>query len=246
MITKREVHQGADGFVLETAEPYKFEDELREAKFKYSAFPRGFIHDSSALAPLVVASVPLIFAIAIIYAMVKSGTHPLAWVILGACIAIIAVCALISARRSSRNKKQFLANHSDLFAANDHLFSISWIDDKEKYGASGKGILRINAIRLEECCVYHNAKENMIWIIPAHPGALRDIWRRGKTWKQRRDVCAKLLKTGRVDTAGDTDPFVGTWDVYRPFFEDLGLHIEETIKPVDFLAGTACFSAPDA
>lgn len=244
MFTKRGTRQDADGFVLETAEPCGCEDELREETLRLWAFPRGLSRDSAALTPIAIAGTPLIVVAGCFYSMAGNGSHPLLWAIVGACALIIVALVALSAAIFSRDRRRLLSAPSDFFAANGCLFSISWVDDRKAHGTSGKGILRIHAVRLDECRAYHSERDRVIWLIPARPGALRDIWRRDKTWEQRRGICEKLLKTGSVATAGDTDPFLGASEVYRPFLEDLGLRIEETARPVDLLAGTARTNAP--
>ena len=41
-----------------------------------------------------------------------------------------------------------------------------------------------------------------------------------------------------IPSGADTDPFFGVDEKYRGFLERIGVRIEETTKPVDFLAGT--------
>lgn len=206
--------------------------------------PRGLARDSSALTPLAFAVLPLLFATGCVLGMARNGSDPLGWAIVAVCAAVVAALAGVSALVFSRDRRRALSARGDLFAANGWLLSISWMEDRKAHGTSGKGILRIHAVRLDECRVYHSEKDGAIWVVPARPGALRDIWRRDRTWEQRRAVCAQLIKSGRVSAAGDTDPFVGVPDVFRPFLEDLGLRVEETTEPIDFLAGTARFGAP--
>ena len=56
-------------------------------------------------------------------------------------------------------------------------------------------------------------------------------------WGDERELCLALLEKG-IPSSADTDPFFGVGEQYRGFLERIGVRIEETTEPVDFLAGT--------
>ena len=125
-----------------------------------------------------------------------------------------------------------------MFVVGDALYIISWVEYRKKYGKSGKGIVRIHTIRIDECFGYHNAKDGTVWLIPKHAGALRDVWYYGHHWDEHRKLCEKLIKL-KSSTKYETNPFIGVYDEFTDFLSEIGIAIEETDVPVDFLAGTA-------
>ena len=82
-----------------------------------------------------------------------------------------------------------------------------------------------------------NRKDRTVWILPSPGAHIYDVWRRGKRWEGERELCLALLEKG-IPGSADTDPFFGVDEQYRAFLERIGVRIEETTKPVDFLAGT--------
>lgn len=238
MRVERHVYDNGKGFTCEVAEPVDFEDELERALAERNRFPRGWLRDSDALTPLAFTGVPLIVFIALAVQVAQGGLGSYLGIVLAImaiCLAIVAVLVAVSIAIYRRHQQK--RDPRDLFAAGGYLFSIGWIDDKKKYGDSGKGIIRIDVVRIDEARGYHNAKDGVVWIVPTRPGALRDIWRRGHRWDERRAIALGLLKKD-IGSMEDTDPFVGRCDVFRAFFEEIGISVTESAEPVDFLAGT--------
>ena len=124
---------------------------------------------------------------------------------------------------------------SDVFAAGGHLFHTSFMRDK-RY-KDDRGIVRIGVVRITECVGYHNRKDGKVWIIPNSGARIHDVWRRGKRWEDERELYLALLEKG-IPSGTGTDPFFGVDEQYRGFLERIGVRIEETTEPVDFLAGT--------
>ena len=216
------------------------EDEHAAAASSYTFF-RHFMHDSSALALIALAIVFVIISAVTIhtmFSMQSEGTlddEALLWLfavaIPSALVAIIfiIVSILISRHHYIHQDKR------DLFSVDGYLFSTFFMQDKKR--KDGNGTVRIDAVRIDECVGYHNKKDKTIWIVPNSGSNIYDIWRKGKTWDDERDLCLSLIKNG-IPKGSDTDPFFGVNEQYLPFVQRIGVHIEETTQPVDFIAGT--------
>lgn len=216
------------------------EDEHAAAASSYTFF-RYFTHDSSALALIALAIVFVIISAVTIhtmFSMQSEGTlddEALLWLfavaIPSALVAIIfiIVSILISRHHYIHQDKR------DLFSVDGYLFSTFFMQDKKR--KDGNETVRIDAVRIDECVGYHNKKDKTIWFVPNSGSNIYDIWRKGKTWDDERDLCLSLIKNG-IPKGSDTDPFFGVNEQYLPFVQRIGVHIEETTQPVDFIAGT--------
>lgn len=205
-------------------------------------FGRSFAHDSTALG---VAAFSLVFLIAFAIVIVtlvggvsrsEYGSQDITWLaVIGTAVfvvfAALAVTSVLVARHHYLHPDK-----SDVFAAGGHLFHTSFMRDKEKH-EDGLGIVRINVVGIAECTGFHNRKDRTVWILPSPDARIHDVWRRGKRWEDERELCLALLEKGIPSGAG-TDPFFGVDEQYRGFLERIGVRIEETTEPVDFLAGT--------
>lgn len=225
-----------DGARDTIVEPERLLERLAVVHDDHWRFPRGWLHDSGALAPFAFAIVALAGMAICAYVGVRSR-----WIM--PLMIVTAVCALLFVGLTCLSLGVYRRHAAepmrrDLFAMGGVLFSISWMDDGKAYGSSGKGIVRIHAIPLDRVRAYRNKEDRTVWILPQHAGDLRDIWRRGHRWEERRELCRKLLARGMRST-GETDPFFGVHTEFEDFFTALGVSIEDTDQPVDFLAGTA-------
>ena len=150
---------------------------LRSCMTSAGVSPRGWLHDSGALAPFAFAVVALAGMAICAYVGVRSG-----WVM--PLMIVTAVCALLFVGLTCLSLGVYRRHAAepmrrDLFAMGGVLFSISWMDDGKAYGSSGKGIVRIHVIPLDRVRAYRNKEDRTVWILPQHAGDLRDIWRRG-------------------------------------------------------------------
>lgn len=217
-------------------EPANYDERLKEVIANRRRFPYGWIRDSANLTPIPFAAVALVGIGVSVYAGMQSGFVMPLCVIIAVC-AVIAV-ALVLLSYGLYRKHAAEPVREDMFVVGDVLYIISWVDYRKKYGKSGKGIVRIHAIKLDECLGYHNEKDGIVWLIPKQAGALRDVWYYGHQWDEHRKLCDRLIKS-KSATKYETDPFVGVYDEFADFLSDVGIPIEETDIPVDFLAGTA-------
>ena len=205
-------------------------------------FGRSFAHDSTALGVAAFALVFLIVLVVVVVTLVggvargEFGEQDITWLaVIGGSVfvafAVLAVVSVLVARHHYLHPGK-----SDVFAAGGHLFHASFMRDKEKH-EDGGGIVRINVVGIAECTGFHNRKDRTVWILPGPGARIHDVWRRGKRWEDERELCLALLEKG-IPSGADTDPFFGVDEQYRGFLERIGVRIEETTKPVDFLAGT--------
>ena len=205
-------------------------------------FGRSFAHDSTALGA---ASFALVFLIVFAIDMVtlvsglahgEYGEQDIMWLaVIGASVfavfAVLAVVSVLVARHHYLHPEK-----SDVFAADGRLFHTWFIRDKERRG-DDRGYVRINVVSVAECTGFHNRKDRKVWILPNPDARIYDVWRRGRRWEDERELCLVLLEKG-IPSSADTDPFFGVDEQYRGFLERIGVRIEETTEPVDFLAGT--------
>lgn len=217
-------------------EPERYQERVAEAIAARNRFPQGWLRDSDALKPLPFAGVALAVIAVCLWVGVQNGFVLPYVIIIAVCAAIAAVLIGLSLVLYRRHVKEPV--RCDLFVADGVLFAPSWVEHRKKNGTSGKGIVRISAISLEDARGYHNKKEGIVWIIPQRQGALRDVWRQGHRWDECRALCEKLIQSG-IQGKGDADPFIGVEDVFLDFLVEIGIPIEEATAPVDFLAGTA-------
>lgn len=217
------------------------DDEKATAKAART-FGRSFAHDSTALGVAAFALVFLIVFVVVVVTFVggvargEFGEQDIMWlaVIGGSVFVALAVLAVVSVLVARHHYLH--PGKSDVFAAGGRLFHTSFMRDKEKH-EDGRGIVRINVVGIAECTGFHNRKDRTVWILPGPGARIHDVWRRGRRWEDERELCLALLEKGIPDGA-DTDPFFGVDEQYRGFLERIGVRIEETTKPVDFLAGT--------
>lgn len=216
-------------------------DEEKAATEAARTFGRSFSHDSTAHGTL--AFVGLFFLVAAIdigilingVARGEYGGQDATWlVVIGASAFVVSVMLAVVSVLVARSH-HLHPGKSDVFAAGGHLFHASFMRDK-KY-KDGRGIVRIGVVRIAECVGYHNRKDRKVWIIPNPDARIHDVWRRGKRWEDERKLCPALLEK-RIPSGEGTDPFFGVDEQCRGFLERIGVRIEETTKPVDFLAGT--------
>ena len=217
-------------------------DDEKAAAKAAQTFGRSYAHDSTALG---VASFALVFLIVFAIDMVtlvsglahgEYGEQDIMWltVIGGSVFAVFAVLAVVSVLVARHHYLH--PEKSDVFAADGRLFHTWFIRDKEMR-EDDRGIVRINVVDIAECTGFHNRKDRTVWILPSPVARIHDVWRRGKRWEDERELCLVLLEKG-IPSGADTDPFFGVDEQYRGFLERIGVRIEETTKPVDFLAGT--------
>lgn len=217
------------------------DDEKAAAKAAWT-FGRSYAHDSTALG---VAAFALVFLIvfAIVIVTLVSGVARSEFgeqdvtrlVVIGVAVfvmfAALAVVSVLVARHHYLHPVK-----SDVFAAGGRLFHTWFIRDKEER-RDDCGIVRIDVVDIAECTGSHNRKDRTVWILPSPDACIHDVWRRGKRWEDERELCLALLEKG-IPSGADTDPFFGVDEQYRGFLERIGVRVEETTKPVDFLAGT--------
>lgn len=217
------------------------EDEKAAAKAART-FGRSFAHDSTALGVAAFAGFFfIVFAIDIsvlVSGAVRGeyGRQDITWlaVIGGSVFVAFAMLAAVSVLVARHHYLH--PGKSDVFAVGGHLFHTLFLRDKEKY-QDDRGIVRINVVGIEQCVGFHNRRDRTVWIIPSPDARIHDVWRRGKRWEEERGMCLALLEKG-IPSGADTDPFFGVDEQYRGFLERIGVRIEETTEPVDFLAGT--------
>ena len=217
------------------------DDEKAAAKAAWT-FGRSFAHDSTALGVAAFALVFLIVLVVVVVTLVggvargEFGEQDIAWlaVIGGSVLVVFAVLAVVSVLVARHHYLH--PGKSDVFAADGHLFHTWFIPDKEKH-EDGRGVVRINVVGIADCTGFHNRKDRTVWILPSPDARIHDVWRRGRRWEGERELCLALLEKG-IPSSADTDPFFGVDEQYRGFLERIGVRIEETTKPVDFLAGT--------
>lgn len=225
--------------LAQIAEPT--DDEKAAAKAART-FGRSFAHDSTALGVVAFALVFLIVLVVAVVTLVggvacgEFGEQDITWlaVIGGSVFAVFAALAIASVLVARRHYLHPVK--SDVFAAGGRLFHASFMRDKEKH-ENDRGIVRINVVDIAECTGFYNRKDRTVWILPSPDAHIYDVWRRGRRWEDERELCLALLEKG-VPSGADTDPFFGVDEKYRGFLERIGVRIEETTKPVDFLAGT--------
>ena len=217
-------------------------DDEKAAAKAAQTFGRSYAHDSTALGVAAFALVFLIVFAIVVVTLVDGvlrgefGDQDVTWLaVIGAAVfvvfAALAVVSVLVARHHYLHPGK-----SDVFAAGGRLFHTSFMRDKEKREYD-RGIVRINVVDIAECTGFHNRKDRTVWILPSPVARIHDVWRRGKRWEDERELCLALLEKGIPSGAG-TDPFFGVDEQYRGFLERIGVRIEETTKPVDFLAGT--------
>lgn len=217
------------------------DDEKAAAKAAWT-FGRSFAHDSAALGVAAFALVFLIVFVVVFVTLVSGvargeyGEQDITWlaVIDGSVFVVFAALAVVSVLVARHH--YLYPGKSDVFAAGGRLFHTSFMLDKEKHG-DDRGIVRINVVGIAECTGFHNRKDRTVWILPSPGARIYDVWRRGKRWEDERELCLALLEKG-IPSSADTDPFFGLDEQYRGFLERIGVRIEETTEPVDFLAGT--------
>ena len=225
--------------LAQIAEPT--DDEKAAAKAAWT-FGRSFAHDSAALGVAAFALVFLIVFVVVFVTLVSGvardeyGGQDITWLAaIGASVfavfAVLTVVSVLVARHHYLHPVK-----SDVFAAGGRLLHTSFMRDKEKH-EDDCGIVRINVVGIAECTGFHNRKDRTVWILPSPDARIHDVWRRGKRWEDERELCFALLEKG-IPSGADTDPFFGVDEQYRGFLERIGVRIEETTKPVDFLAGT--------
>lgn len=217
-------------------------DDEKSAARAARTFGRSLAHDSTALGMAAFALVALIVLVIVVATAVggvtngEYGERDLTWLAVIGIPAFVVFAALALAAVLVARHHYLHPERRDVFAAGGHLFSTSFIRDKQRH-KDGLGIVRINVIRIADCTGFHNRKDRTVWILP-NPGArIHDVWRRGKRWEDERKLCRALLERG-VPSGTDTDPFFGVDEQYRGFLECVGVRVEETTEPVDFLAGT--------
>lgn len=217
-------------------------DDEKAAAKAAQTFGRSFAHDSTALGVAAFALVFLIVFVVVVVTLASGvargefGEQDVTWlaVIGGSVFVVFAVLVVVSVLVARRHYLHPVK--SDVFAAGGHLFHASFMRDKEKH-EDDRGIVRINVVDIAECTGFHNRKDRTVWILPSPDARIHDVWRRGKRWEDERELCLALLEKG-IPSGADTDPFFGVDEQYRGFLERIGVRIEETTEPVEFLAGT--------
>ncbi len=217
-------------------------DDEKAAAEAARTFGRSYAHDSTALGVAAFALVFLIVFTIVVVTLVDGvlrgefGDQDVTWLaVIGGSVfvafAVLAAASVLVARHHYLHPVK-----SDVFAAGGRLFHTSFMPDKEK-NEDARGIVRIDVVDIAECTGFHNRKDRTVWILPSPDARIHDVWRRGKRWEDERELCLALLEKG-IPSGTDTDPFFGVDERYRGFLERIGVRIEETTKPVDFLAGT--------
>ena len=217
-------------------------DDEKAAARAALTFGRSYAHDSAALGVAAFALVALIFfaldMVTLVSGLVRGeyGEQDIMWLtviggsVFAVFVVLVAVSVLVARHHYLHPEK------SDVFTADGRLFHTWFIRDKERRG-DDCGYVRINVVSVAECTGFHNRKDRTVWILPNSDARIYDVWRRGKRWEDERELCLALLENGVPSSAG-TDPFFGVDEQYRGFLERIGVRIEETTEPVDFLAGT--------
>ena len=217
-------------------------DDEKAAAKAAQTFGSSYAHDGTALGVAAFALVFFIVFAVVVVTLVSGvlrgefGEQDITWLaVIGAAVlvvfAVLVVVSVLVARHHYLHPVK-----SDVFAAGGRLFHTSFMPDREKNG-DGRGIVRINVVDIAECAGFHNRKDRTVWILPSPDARIHDVWRRGKRWEDERKLCLALLEKG-IPSGADADPFFGVDEQYRGFLERIGVRIEETTKPVDFLAGT--------
>ena len=196
-------------------------DDEKAAAEEARTFGRSYAHDSTALGVAAFAGVFVIVFAIVVVTLVDGvlrgefGEQDVTWLaVIGAAVFVVFVALAVVSVLVARHHYLHPAK-SDVFAAGGRLFHASFMRDKEKRG-DDRGIVRIDVVGIAECAGFHNRKDRTVWILPSPDARIHDVWRRGK----------------------HTDPFFGVDEQYRGFLERIGVRIEETTEPVDFLAGT--------
>lgn len=216
-------------------------DDEKAAAEAARTFGRSYAHDSTALGVAAFALVFLIVFTIIVVTLVDGvlrgefGDQDVTWLaVIGGSVfvafAVLAAASVLVARHHYLHPVK-----SDVFAAGGRLFHTSFMPDKEK-NEDARGIVRIDVVDIAECTGFHNRKDRTVWILPSPDARIHDVWRRGKRWEDERELCLALLEKG-IPSGADTDPFFGVDEQYRGFLERIGVRIEETAEPVNFLAG---------
>lgn len=217
-----------------------YEDE-KAAVVSARTFWQTFSHDSTALGILVFSAVAAIICIITVFAIFQSivdgslDNSGKFWMLVIAALTatlalVLTIIAFFIARHHHNNPEPL-----DFFSADGYLFSTMFMPDKKR--KDGKGTVRIDAVRIDECVGYHNKKDKTIWIVPNNGSCIYGVWRNGKTWNEERNLCLSLIENG-IPKSADTDPFFGVSEQYLPFLQRIGVRIEETTQPIDFIAGT--------
>ena len=217
-------------------------DDEKAAAKSAQTFGRSFAHDNAALGVAAFALVFLIVFVVVFVSLVNGvargeyGEQDITWLaaIDGSVFVVFAALAVVSVLVARHH--YLYPDKSDVFAAGGRLFHTSFMRDKEKQ-EDDRGIVRINVVGIAGCTGFHNRKDRTVWILPSPDARIHDVWRRGKRWEDERELCLALLEKG-IPSGADTDPFFGVDEQYRGFLERIGVRIEETTEPVDFLAGT--------
>ena len=217
-------------------------DDEKAAAKAAQTFGRSYAHDSTALGVAAFAGVFLIVFAIVVVTLIDGvvrgefGEQDVTWlaVIGGSVFVVFAALAVVSVLVARHHYLH--PGKSDVFAAGGRLFHTSFMRDKKKH-EDDRGVVRINVVGIAECTGFHNRKDRTVWILPSPDARIRDVWRRGKRWEDERELCLALLEKG-IPSGADTDPFFGVDEQYRRFLERIGVRIEETTEPVDFLAGT--------
>ena len=217
-------------------------DDEKAAAKAAQTFGRSYAHDSTALGVAAFAGFFfIVFAIVVVtlisgVAHSEFGEQDITWLaVIGVAVFVVFVALAVVSVLVARHHYLHPVK-SDVFAIDGRLFHTSFMPDKEK-NEDGRGIVRIDVVDIAECAGFHNRKDRTVWILPSPDARIHDVWRRGKRWEDERELCLALLEKG-IPSGADTDPFFGVDEQYRGFLERIGVRIEETTKPVDFLAGT--------
>ena len=217
-------------------------DDEKKATGDARSFTRSYAKDSAALAAAVPAGVALLILAAVLATLVeglRDGSHGhdgMSWLLLIAAVAVLTIVASMTASVLVARHHYTHPGEEDLFAYGGHLFSVSFLRDRKTY-RDDRGIVRIDVVATDGCVGFHNAKDRTVWILPREGRRIHDVWRRGKRWDEERELCRALADKG-MPRGADTDPYFGVSEQYRGFLERIGIPVEETTTPVDFLAGT--------
>ena len=217
-------------------------DDEKAAAKAAQTFWRSYAHDSTALGVAAFAGFFFIVLAIVVVTLVDGvlrgefGEQDITWLaVIGVAVFVVFVALAVVSVLVARHHYLHPVK-SDVFAAGGRLFHTSFMRDKEER-RDDRGIVRIDVVEIAECSGFHNRKDRTVWILPSPDARIHDVWRRGKRWEDERELCLALLEKG-IPSGADTDPFFGVDEQYRGFLERIGVRIEETTKPVDFLAGT--------
>ena len=217
-------------------------DDEKAAAKAARTFGRSYAHDSTALGVAAFAGFFFIVLVIVVVTLISGvlrgefGEQDITWLaVIGVAVFVVLVALAVVSVLVARHHYLHPVK-SDVFAAGGRLFHTSFMRDKEKRG-DDRGIVRIDVVDIAECVGFHNRKDRTVWILPSPDARIHDVWRRGKRWEDERELCLALLEKG-IPSGADTDPFFGVDEQYRGFLERIGVRIEETTEPVDFLAGT--------